>query len=266
MRYGKGTIHLNEAKDIPLLQQVFHGVYSTRDQLYEFMQQRQREPGLNAFRMRLAKLVKNELAQRVSAPGNSQFLYAITRPGVDVLVDRGIPYAGRGCGLDRPVTTASHALQINEMHLALLRSGQLREWLPEAEIYSRNTLTDFGFAKDYDAVATFAGEEQSRITFALEYERSQKTDAEYHATAIALNRESRADLVLYAAANSHLFAKLAVSFRQCRQTVAICLATEFTVRLFDTNVLLANEQWRMTLRELVSLKSTVKAKPAMQSA
>ena len=266
MRYEKGTIQLNEAKDIPLLQQVFHSVYSTRDQLYDFMRLHEREAAPNPFRMRLARLVKNDLVRRTAGPGIAQSLYAITRAGVDVLVDRGVPYAGRGCGLDRPITTASHALQVNEMHLALLRSGHLREWMPETEIYSQNALTSFGFAKDYDAVVTLAGEKQDRITFALEYERSQKTDAEYHATAISLNREARVDFVLYAAAGSHLVAKLSATFRQCRQSIAICLATDFNARLFDASVLLVSEQWRMTLRELVNLKRAVKTTSATQSA
>ena len=266
MRYEKGTIQLNEAKDIPLLQQVFHSVYSSRDQLYDFMRLHEKEAALNAFRMRLSRLVKHDLVQRIAAPGIPQSLYAITRPGVDMLVDRGVPYAGRGCGIDRPVTTASHAVQINEMHLALLRSGQLQEWLPEAEIYSRNTLTNIGFAKDYDAVVTLAGDKQDRITFAVEYERSQKTDAEYHATAISLNREARVDFVLYAAASTHLFTKLSASFRHCRQSVAICLGNEFNARLFDANVLLAGEQWRMTFQELVHLKRAVKSTPATQPA
>jgi hypothetical protein len=146
------------------------------------------------------------------------------------------------------------------MHLSLLRSGQLREWIPETEIYSRNALTARGFAKDYDAVVAVAGERQSPITFALEYERSQKTDAEYQAIAISLNREAQVDFVLYATATSHLLAKLSAMLRHCRQSVAICLATDLNVYMFETNVTLVSEQWRMTLRELVELKRSVKVK------
>ena len=262
MRYEKGSIHLSEARDVPLLRQVFHSAYATRDQLYEFMRLQGRERALAAFRMRLARLVKHGLIDRVASPHVSQSLYAISRPGVDVLVDRGVPYAGRGCGLDRPVTTASHALQLNAMHLALLRSGQLQEWIPETEIYSRNTLTSWSFAKDYDAVVAIAGQRQPAITFALEYERSQKTEAEYQNIVIALNRETQVDFVLYATATSHLSAKLSAALRHCRQSIAICAATDLIAQMFEVSVLLIGEQWRMTLRELVELKRGVKSASA----
>lgn len=266
MRYEKGTVHLNPVKDIPLLCQVFHSVYSTRHQLFAFMQLHGCEQALGAFRMRLTRLVKHDLVQRVSGAGVSHSLYTIGRPGVDVLVDRGVSYAGRGCGMDRPLRNASHALQLNEMHLTLLRSGLLREWIPEAEIYSRNILTNRGFAKDYDAVIAIAGDQQAPLLFGLEYERSQKTDGEYHEIAISLNREAQAEFVLYAAATSHLFSKLSAVFRQCRQTVAICLASDFVAHGLDGKVMLANEQWRMTVRELVELKRGLKAAPAQRPA
>lgn len=265
MRYEKGTIHLSETRDIPLLRQVFHSVYATRDQLYEFMRLHGHERALGAFRMRLSRLVKHGLIDRVATPHVSQSLYAISRTGVDVLVDRGVPYAGRGCGLDRPVTTASHALQLNAMHLALLRTGQMQEWIPETEIYSRNMLTTLSFAKDYDAVVSLAGPRQSAILFALEYERSQKTEAEYQSIAIALNREAQLDFVLYATATSHLSAKLSAALRHCRQSIAICAATDLTAHVFETSVLLINEQWRMTLRELIDLKRGVKTTAATPS-
>ncbi len=267
MRYEKGTIQLNEAKDIPLLQQVFHSAYATQLQLLEFMRLQGWERSSGALKMRLARLVRHDLVRRLAAaPGISQSLYSISPTGRDVLVYRGVPYAGRGCGLDRPLATAQHALHLNEVHLAFLRSGQLREWIPETEICSRNILTGRGYAKDYDAVVSLAAEKQAPISFALEYERSQKTDAEYQSLAITLNREAYVDFVLYATANSHLFTKLSVALRQCRQCIAICLVPDLHARLLDANVLLLSEQWRMTLRELVDLKCGVKSASPTRSA
>ena len=258
MRYEKGTIHLNEKKDIPLLQQIFHSAYVTQPQLCEFMRLRGWERSSGALKMRLARLVKHDLVRRVSAPGLSQSLYSISPAGKDILLYRGVAYAGRGCGLDRPLATAQHAWHLNDVHLAFLRSGQLREWIPETEICSRNILTERGYAKDYDAVVAVAGEKQSPISFALEYERSQKTDAEYQSIAIALNREAHVDFILYAATTSHLSAKLSAAFRQCRQSIALCLAPDLHARLFDAHVVLLGQQWRMTLAQMIELKRGVK--------
>ncbi len=266
-RYEKGSIQLSDKQDIPLLRQVFHCAYATREQLCEFMQLQGRERSPGALKMRLARLVKNDLIRRFAAvPGTSQSLYAISEAGLRLLVNRGVTYAGRGCGVDRPLATAEHALQLNEMHLALVRSGELREWIPETDICSRNILTARGYAKDYDAVVSLAADKQEPVTFALEYERSQKTDADYQAIAITLNREEYVDFVLYVTATPHLFAKVSAVFRKCRQSVAVCLATDLQLRMFEVNVVLLNEQWRMTLRELIDLKRALKTDPPVRLA
>jgi hypothetical protein len=44
-----------------------------------------------------------------------------------------------------------HALELNDIHLALRRTGELARWTPESDIRSRNELTNIGFVKDYDA-------------------------------------------------------------------------------------------------------------------
>ena len=266
-RYEKGSIQLSERQDMPLLRQVFYCAYTTREQLFEFMQLQGRERSPGALKMRLARLVKNDLIRRFAAvPGTSQSLYAISDAGLRLLINRGVAYAGRGCGVDRPLATAEHALQLNEVHLALVRGGDLREWIPETEICSRNILTARGYAKDYDAVVSVAADKQASVTLALEYERSQKTDAEYQAIAITLNREEYVDFVLFVTTTPHLFAKVSAAFRKCRQSVAVCLATDLHVRALDANVVLLNEQWRMTLRELINLKRTLKTDPPVRLA
>jgi hypothetical protein len=266
-RYEKGSIQLSERQDIPLLRQVFYCAYVTREQLFEFMRLQGRERSPGALKMRLARLVKNDLIRRFAAvPGTSQSLYAISEAGLCLLVNRGVAYAGRGCGVDRPLATAEHALQLNEVHLGLMRSEGLREWIPETEICSRNILAARGYAKDYDAVVSIAADKQTLVTFALEYERSQKTDAEYQAIAITLNREEYVDFVLYVTTTTHLFAKVSSTFRKCRQPIAVCLAADLHARVLDANIVLLNEQWRMTLRELIDLKRKLKTDPPMRMA
>jgi hypothetical protein len=266
VRYEKGTIHVNETKDIPLLQQIFHSAYATQPQLFEFMQLRRYEQSEGALKTRLARLVKHDLVRRHAAPGLSHSLYSISPLGRDILIYRGVPYAGRGCGLDRPLATAQHAVDLNGLHLAFLRSRSLREWVPETEICARNILTTWGHAKDYDAVITVARDKEEPITFALEYERSQKNDAEYQSVAIALNRESRVEFILYATTTPYLFTKLSNALRHCRQSIALCMVPDLHARLFDAMVLLLNEQWRLTLGQLIEVKREGKTAAAVAKA
>ena len=259
MRYAKGAIHLNEAKDIPLLQQIFQSAYATQQQLFEFMCLRRCEQSEGALRTRLSRLVKHDLVKRHTALGLSSSVYSISPTGRDILIYRGEPYAGRGCGLDRPLATAQHAVDLNGLHLAFLRSGRLREWLPETEICARNILTSWGYAKDYDTVATVADEKGRPITFALEYERSSKPDAEYQSIAITLNREARVDFVLYVITTPHLFARVSGVLRQCRQDILLCFVSELHARLFDASVTLLSNQWRTTLAQFINVKHELKA-------
>ena len=259
MRYAKGAIHLNEAKDIPLLQQIFQSAYATQQQLFEFMRLRRCERSEGAFRTRLSRLVKHDLVNRHTALGLSSSVYSISPAGRDILIYRDEPYAGRGCGLDRPLATAQHAIDLNGLHLALLRTGRLREWLPETEICARNILTTWGYAKDYDAVVTVADEKGRPITFALEYERSSKADAEYQSVAIALNREAGVDFVLYVITTPHLFARLSAALRQCRQHIVLCFVSDLHARLFDASVTLLNQEWRTTLAQFINVKHELKA-------
>jgi hypothetical protein len=257
-RYEKGTIHLTESRDYPLLRQIFQSAYVTRAQLFEFMQLRGRERSANALKSRLTKLVNNGLVLRVALPGVPETLYAVTEAGLDLLVIRGEPYAGRGCGVDRPRSTARHAVQLNALHLAFLRTGKLREWLPETEICSRNILAARAFAKDYDAVLTVGSVGELPVAFALEYEHSQKRDSDYREIAIRLNSERHVDFVLYVVPTAYLYGKLASAFRHCGQPVAICLAGDLYQKVFGAGVVLATEGWRMTLQELIEIRCAVK--------
>lgn len=253
-RFERGTIQPSEHQDIPLLRQILHSIYSTKQQLYGFMALEGRERSLKSFHNRLQRLVKHGLVRRHDAlSGLRTSLYSIGSAGLELLIDYGEPYAGRGSGLDCPTSKAQHALRLNDMHLALARDGALREWLPESEICSRNILTAYGFAKDYDAVVVIQ-HNGKKITFALEYERSQKTDAEYQGITIALNRESQVDFVLYLVTTKHLMSKVASSLRNCRQKVAIGMAQDFSQHLFESFVsVIDNRLLSMRLRELMDV-------------
>ena len=96
-----------------------------------------------------------------------------------------------------------HAIELNEIHLSVLRAGLLVRWISSMEVRSQNELTRFGFAKDYDAVVTVRTDADEQC-FALEYERSPKPMRYYRDVAAALSQETHANQVLYLLPNYDL--------------------------------------------------------------
>ena len=81
------------------------------------------------------------------------------------------------------------------------------------------------YAKDYDAIVTLSlGGRQLR--FALEYERTPKTQAEYDRIVAILERERNLDRVLYLAGTRHIQSLLKQRLWRIRQRVLIGLASD----------------------------------------
>jgi hypothetical protein len=102
---------------------------------------------------------------------------------------------------------------MNEIQLSLLRAGSLVRWIYSAEIRSQNELTDFGFAKDYDAVVTMSCEGRE-YRWALEYERSPKAAKYYRAIAEAIHDETHLQRILYLVPNYDLLRYISGFFAQ----------------------------------------------------
>jgi hypothetical protein len=93
------------------------------------------------------------------------------------------------------------------------------------EIRCRNELTAGKYAKDYDAIVTLAlGGRQLR--FALEYERTPKTQTEYDRIVSLLESERNLDRVLYLAGTRHIHSLLKQRLWRIRQRVLIGLASD----------------------------------------
>ena len=89
-----------------------------------------------------------------------------------------------------------HAVELNEIQLSLLRASPEARWTAACEIRSQNGLTNFRYAKDYDAIVSVGLDDGERC-FALEYERSAKAKKEYFAIANLLDQEKQiSDLLL----------------------------------------------------------------------
>ncbi len=161
MRYRNGSIALSSTRAYPLLRQTLHsGLMSSR----------------NAFNNRVLRLAKHGLLFRHEERSfaNHEVVYSISERAASELVGRGECFLWNEHSRDRKARSQlNHASELNEIHLALNRTGTLVHWTPEIEIRSQNNLTAGGYSKHYDAVVLvrLAGVD---CKFALEYERTAK--------------------------------------------------------------------------------------------
>jgi hypothetical protein len=238
MRYVKGSIVLSEAQDHPILRQVLECGFVTHDQLFRFMQLSCRERSRNSFNNRLRRLVKNSVVSQGHSPlvPGSRY-YTIPTHTAVMLAGRGPLYAGAISGLEkrREVDALAHAIEFNDIHLALADSGLLIRWKPECEIREQNDRTDFGYPKDYDAVVTLAGPRGER-RLALEYERTPKRELQYLEIQRRLVTEARIGCVLYLAPSHYTLSRISKWFRSRAANVVFGVASEFCRDLLDTRV------------------------------
>jgi hypothetical protein len=238
MRYPKGSIQLNQSRDLPLLRQILHSEFVTHSQLFEFMQLCHYERSRKSFDWRLRRLVDRELVRRQTTSNcTGEFVYSIATSAAVLLQGMGeYCLVGRdrfnGKEAERSVL---HSIGLNEIHLSVLRSGVLVRWIGSVEVRSQNELTGFGFAKDYDAVVTVHTETGER-RFALEYERSPKPIRYYRDVAASLSREAHVNHVLYLTCNYDLLQFVSGFFRNTKCRVFFGLAKDWHSQLLDMPV------------------------------
>ena len=229
MRYWKGSISLSSTRDYPLLRQVLHSGFITHNQLFEFLRLDYSASSRNAFNNRVHRLVKHGLLIRQEMPFvNREVVYSVSHAGASDLVGRGEHYV-QPASKPRSNSVQSglhHSLELNEIHLALKRSGTLVYWMPETEVRSRNDLTDNGYLKYYDAVETvrLAGRDYK---FALEYERTPKAARHYLAIRERIEQEPAIVHFLYLTSNHDLLWFVADRLSGCKQAIYFGLYKEF---------------------------------------
>jgi hypothetical protein len=219
VRYLKGIIALSETRDYPLLRRVLHSTFVTADQLFEFMTLEYCVTSRKAFENRVRRLVAHALLVRHQIREMHRgVVYAIAPAGASELIARGEYYAGSPDRAEVVGGHVQHALELNEIHLALKRTGNLARWTPESDIRSRNELTGIGYVKDYDAIVEVRidGHEHR---FALEYERTPKAKTRYDAIRMRIEAEAEFRHFLYIAPNLDLLAFLRERFRDCRRSI-----------------------------------------------
>ena len=119
-----------------------------------------------------------------------------------------------------------HSLDLNEIHLALKRTGTLVYWTPETEIRSRNDLTTAGYWKYYDAVVVVRLAEQD-CKFALEYERTPKATRQYLSVRQRIEQETSITHFLYLMPNYDLLWFVADKLSECKRAVHFGLLKDF---------------------------------------
>jgi hypothetical protein len=225
MRYWQGSIVLNPTRDQPLLREVARSGFITHNQLFESLKLDYCASSRNAFNNRVLRLVNHGLlVRREGLIGSREVVYSVSSSGASAL---GASLADSSGKAGSPgIQTLRHCLDLNEIHLALKRTGSLLYWMPETEIRSRSELTPYGYWKYYDAVVVvrLAGQD---CKFALEYERTPKASRQYVAIRERLEQETAIRHFLYLVPNHDFMWFIAEKLSQCRRAVCIGLFHDF---------------------------------------
>jgi hypothetical protein len=225
MRYWKGSIVLSPTRDQPLLREVARSAFITHNQLFESLKLDYCASSRNAFNNRVLRLVAHGLlVRREGLIGSREVVYSVSSSGASAL-GASLVYSCGKAG-SPGIQTLRHCLDLNEVHLALKRSGSLVYWMPETEIRSRSDLTPYGYWKYYDAVVVvrLAGQD---CKFALEYERTPKAARQYVAIRERIEQETAIRHFLYLVPNHDFMWFIAEKLSQCGRAVYIGLFQDF---------------------------------------
>jgi len=239
MRYLKGSIALGQEHDYPILRQVIRSHFVTHAQLLEIMKHGGYERDRRVFDWRLRRLVTHGVVLKLQTPAlRAEPIYSISPTGSLLLQSSGecfVPLPSPRGPRDRELKVL-HAVELNDLRLTLLRAGLEILWVAESEIRSRNELTPTGYAKDYDALVTVSLAGRS-ARFALEYERTLKSNQKYRDIAKLLGDERAVERVLYLLPNYDLVSFLAGFFERVRCLVFLGVAQAWHEKLLDMPVL-----------------------------
>lgn len=253
MAHLKGSLAINPWRDIPLLRQILHSTVICRAQLFQFMSLGHYEFRRDVFNWRLRRLVEHGLISRhLIPPISADHLYTITDSGAVCLERHGESYLSISPLLqnERKVEALHllHYLELNEIHLAMLRSQLSFNWIPESRLRALHTQGISPYAKAYDAVVEITLDGQP-IRFALEYERTQKNAREYPEIREGLQGEKNVSLVLYLLPSSSLLTNVAQYFNGSQLRILFGLADDFKQSFLETRVSESGRFRPQTLRD-----------------
>lgn len=235
-----------------MLKQVLRSEFVTQSQLYEFMRLRHQERSRRSFDWRLRRLVHHGLVGRVSVPSfQGERVYSIAPTGAAVLQGLGeyCLFAANRETKNEQVNVL-HALELNDIHLSLLRKEPSARWTYTTEIRSQNQLTSFGYSKEYDAVITVQLAGQT-VQLALEYERTPKAKKFYEDIVVLLTREAQVGSLLYIMPNYDLLSYVSGIFAEAKLPVYFGLARDWHSQLLGMTVLDSSARSSVNLRDVL---------------
>jgi hypothetical protein len=239
VRYFKGSIKLSLEHDHPILRQTLHSGFVTQDQLREFLVVGGHEQRRECYNWRVKRLVDHGFLKRhLLSNAARSFVYSLTEDGVRELVNLDqchtavVGFYNRNGDGDR----IRHAIDLNDIRLALGRRGLLAGWKSDLEVRSQNEFTNYGYAKDYDAVVTLRLDGQD-VQFALEYERQPKARDRYIEIAGLIQGERRVSRFLYLFPEYHLLWFVHQFFHGTKRRVYFGVSCDFKRELTSTQVI-----------------------------
>ena len=251
MRFLKGSVSL-QVRDQELLHIVADARYITHSQLFQLARLKALEFQRAVFNWRIRRLVNSGLLRRQTVPYlGADSLYSITRGGVQALEEMGITYLGGYVEREKDPQEMQipHVLELNRIRFALERSGDLLFWVPETFIRVLNLSPIFCYAKAYDAIAKVILGDGLSAEFAIEYERTLKSEQKYERILEAIANERRLHTILYLTPSYEIVATLRRYFRCTRHEIICALVDDFKRNVLDTQVDLASTYHRTTIRE-----------------
>ena len=240
MAYLKGSLTISPWRDIPLLRQILHSTVISHSQLFQFMSLGHYEVRRDVFNWRIRRLVEHRMVKRHLATSvSADHLYTITNRGGVCLERHGDSYLPVSPFVQNEDKVEGlhllHYLELNEIHLALLRSQLLFNWIPESRLRNLIARGVSPYVKAYDAIVEF-NLEGLGLRIALEYERTLKNTREYAEIRELIEKERNVCGVLYLLPSSNLLVNISQHFRGCESRVLFGLLDEFKQALLETPV------------------------------
>ena len=258
MRYAKDSFVVNPERDIPLLRQVRNSKFVSHAQLFEHLHLSGFERSRKSFNWRIKRLIDSgHIAICAGIFGAGSAVYRITRDGLTLLEYHGQFTAVLHSNTQHLPNTSQvfHALELNNIQLALARNNLLAGWQSELEIASFNTISRTPYCKDYDAVVdVWIDDAQAR--FAVEYERTLKGAQHYQRIRSALETETQIPLILYLSSGPEVLVHLVHEFEEINRPLAFCSATTFAEGLLKTTVITGQGQPAVCFRSLLEQHAT----------
>jgi len=259
--YPAGSLIISTKHDIPLLRQVRDSLFVTQQQLYELLVL----SGVvccrfEVFSRRLRKLVRAGNINCVQAVAwQHSPVYSIASKGLMELESQGEFAIAFHSGTKHMPSRHQlfHALELNQIRIALARTTKRVDWQSEIEIASTNMVSPSPYQKDYDAVVKLSIEGRT-IDFALEYERSLKSASRYAKIKVALEGERKVSSVVYVAASRDLMLALLYQLTPASIPIAFGTASSFREYGVATEVSIDASGGSCTLRSFLKYVSLLR--------